>query len=294
MSAIPADVMTNPGPAGVEHSSPPVVLAPTMPTRRRGRARDLSLSLLCALLGMGAFVGLWAFVAALAPDLPTPTAAWSALGTLLGDAFVAESPNGRGIALQLGDSLLRTLQGFGVAAVVGIPLGLAIGTSRRAFQAVNPTLQILRPVSPLAWFPLGLVVLKDTQGAAIFVIFITALWPMVLNAAAGAASVPADQRNVARVFRFSRRTYVRRILIPHCIPSILTGARLSMGIAWMVIVAAEMLSGDSGIGFFVWNSYNGGNLSFVISAILLIGIVGVALDGLLRWVGRRYTGEVAR
>jgi nitrate/nitrite transport system permease protein len=180
------------------------------------------------------------------------------------------------------------MKGFGLAALVGIPLGLAAGGSRRLWQAVNPMVQLLKPVSPLAWFPIGLVAFKDSPNAATFVVFVTALWPIVLNTAVGASSVPADHRNVARVFRFGRLPYLRQVVIPHTMPSIITGLRVSMGIAWMVIVAAEMLSGASGIGFFVWNSYNGGNLAAVMAAIVLIGIVGVILDNVFVYAGKRY------
>jgi nitrate/nitrite transport system permease protein len=182
-------------------------------------------------------------------------------------------------------------KGFGLAALAGIPLGIAIGASRRAWQAINPIVQMLRPVSPLAWFPIWLVVLKDAGRASVFVIFITALWPTVINSAAGAASVPRDQRNVARVFRFGRVPYIRHVLLPHALPSIITGLRLSMGIAWMVIVAVEMLSGGSGIGFFVWDSYNAARLDLVIAAIMLIGAVGLLLDQGFAWLFRRSVQE---
>jgi nitrate/nitrite transport system permease protein len=177
--------------------------------------------------------------------------------------------------------------GFGLATVVGVPLGLLIGSSKRAWQAANPVVQLLRPVSPLAWFPIGLVVLKNAPHAAVFVIFITALWPTVVNTAAGAASVPRDHRNVAKVFQFGRVRYIRHVLVPHSMPSLVTGLRLSMGVAWMVIVAVEMLSGGTGIGFFVWNSYNGANLGEVIAALLLIGVVGLALDTAFLRIARR-------
>jgi nitrate/nitrite transport system permease protein len=176
-----------------------------------------------------------------------------------------------------------------MAVAVGVPLGFLIGGSKKAWAAANPVIQVLRPVSPLAWFPIGLVVLKDVRSAAVFVIFITSLWPTVVNTAAGAASVPSDQRNVARVFKFGRLAYVRHVVVPHSLPAVITGMRLSMGIAWMVIVAAEMLSGNSGIGYFVWNSYNGGSLPDVIGAIVLIGAVGVALDTAFMGLARKVT-----
>jgi nitrate/nitrite transport system permease protein len=258
------------------------------------RTKELVVSTLFRLLGLACFVGVWWAISRRAPDLPDPPDVWTSLTGLLGDAFASSDANGKGIGLQLLDSLGRTAKGFGLAALVGIPFGLAIGTSRRAWQAANPVIQLLRPVSPLAWFPLGLVTLKSSPDAAVFAIFVTALWPVVVNTAAGAASVPADQRNVARVFRFRRCAYARQILVPHTMPSIVTGLRLSKGTAWMVIVAAEMLSGNTGIGFFVWNSYNGGNLAAVISAIVVIGAVGVSLDCAFTALGRRYSVEGTR
>jgi len=264
------------------------------PARLQSRVRAFAISLGFALIGIAGFVALWAFVSWRSPDLPGPLDAWDSLTDLMSRPFADSGPNGKGIGLQLFTSLWRTLRGFGFAALVGIPIGLLIGSSKRAFQAVNPVVQILRPVSPLAWFPIGLVVLKDSPNAAVFVIFITALWPIVINTAAGAASVPRDQHNVARVFRFGKIAYLRQVVIPHSVPSIVTGLRLSMGVAWMVIVAVEMLSGGSGIGFFVWDSYNGGNLAAVMAAIILIGLVGVSLDFVFLSAGRRYTGEVVR
>jgi nitrate/nitrite transport system permease protein len=285
--------LTSPGP-----DVPPTVV-PESPSiligkRGPGRLKALVTALLYGMLGIGIFVGLWAIVAALAPDLPTPIEGWNSLTHVLADPFHDGGPTDSGIARQLGTSLGRVMKGFALAAFVGVPFGMFIGANRRAWQAANPVVQLLRPVSPLAWFPIGLVVLEDAPNAAVFVIFVTSLWPIVLNTAAGAASVPADQRNVARVFRFGRFAYVRHVLIPNCVPSIVTGLRLSMGTAWMVIVAAEMLSGGSGIGFFVWDAYNAANVGSVIAAIILIGLVGVVLDGIFVRLGRRFvTVEVA-
>src|SRR5207253_11209530 len=152
--------------------------------------------------------------------------------SLLAEPLHDGGPNDKGIGLQLLSSLQRVGLGFSIAAVVGIPAGMLIGASRRAWRAANPVIQLLRPVSPLAWFPIWLVILKDAPTAAIWVIFITALWPIVINTAAGAASVPEDQRNVARVFRFGRWQYVRHVLVPHSLPSIVTGLRLAIGVAW--------------------------------------------------------------
>jgi nitrate/nitrite transport system permease protein len=247
-----------------------------------------------AAVGGFVFLALWQLVAIRSPDLPAPAEAASALLGLLAHPFADHGPNDKGIALQLAVSLRRVFTGFAAAALVGVPAGLLIGASPRAWRAVNPLVQVLRPVSPLAWFPIWLTVLKDAGGASVAVILITALWPIVLNTAAGAAAVPTDHRNVARVFHFGRVAYLRHVLLPDTLPSIVTGLRLSMGIAWMVIVAVEMLSGGSGIGFFVWDSYNAGNLAAVVAAIAIIGAIGVALDiGFLR-VGRLVALESVR
>jgi nitrate/nitrite transport system permease protein len=259
------------------------------PARRKagGRLMRLVSSVGWASVGAAVFVGLWALVARGAPDLPTPAEGFAALRRLLRYPFYDLGPNDKGIGRQLGVSLVKVFKGFALATLVGVPLGFLMGGSKRAWAAVNPIVQILRPVSPLAWFPIGLVVLNDVRSAAVFVIFVTSLWPTVINTAAGAASVPMDQRNVARVFKFGRLAYIRHVVIPHSLPSIVTGMRLSMGIAWMVIVAAEMLAGNTGIGYFVWNSYNGGSLSYVISAIVLIGTVGVLLDTMFMRLARK-------
>jgi nitrate/nitrite transport system permease protein len=168
---------------------------------------------------------------------------------------------------------------------VGVPVGLLIGASKRAWQMFNPVIQLLRPVSPLAWFPIWLIVFSDSGRAAIWVIFITSLWPTVLSTAAAAAAIPADQQAVARVFKFGKVAYLRHVLVPNSLPAIVTGMRVSMGIAWMVIVAVEMLAtgGGGGIGSYVWEQYNALKLEAVCASIVLIGATGFLLDlGFLR------------
>ena len=281
----------------------PVVLTPPMPIVRRERRRSGWLLrttmrvvpvVLWGLFGMALLVALWQLAAWRVNELPTPLETLRTLQRLLGSPFHDGGPNDKGIGLQLLGSLQRVFSGFAVAAVVGVPFGLLVGSSRRAWRAANPVIQLLRPVSPLAWFPIWLVILKDAPNAAVWVIFITALWPIVLNVAAGAAAVPADHRNVARVFRFGRWAYIRHVLIPDTLPSVVTGLRLSMGVAWMVIVAVEMLSGGVGVGFFVWDSYNALDLSKVIAAIVLIGAVGVVLDVAFLRLGRAVAPEEPR
>jgi nitrate/nitrite transport system permease protein len=251
------------------------------------RVRSIAASIAWASVGLSVLGVAWAFAAWKIRDLPTPQATVTELVKMLRDPFRNDGPNDQGIGLQMFGSLLRVGQGFVVAVLVGVPVGMLIGVSRNAWRAVNPLVQLLRPVSPLAWFPIWLITIKNAPKAAVVVIFITALWPIILNTAAAAASIPPDQRNVARVFKFNKRTYLRHVLLPNALPGIVTGMRLSMGVAWMVIVAVEMLSGGAGIGFFVWDAYNALNLARVVSAIILIGVTGLVLDALFLRLGRK-------
>lgn len=266
---------------------------PSPPAGTRGaRVRAAASALLWGLVGGAVLVALWQLAAARSPSLPTPADGFTTLADLLSNPFYDAGPNDKGIGVQLLVSLGRVGRGFALAALVGIPLGLLMGSSRRAWHAINPITQLLRPVSPLAWFPIWLKVSQDAPKASIIVIFITALWPVVINTAAGAATIPQEQQDVARVFRFGRGAYLRHVLVPNALPSIVTGLRLSMGIAWMVIVAVEMLSGSTGIGAYVWDMYNSSQLSAVIAAIVLIGAVGVVLDILFMKLSRRVASEV--
>lgn len=239
-----------------------------------------------ALVGLAAFVAAWWFAASRAEGLPSPSLAWSTLLDTLSDPFYDNGPNDKGVGRQLLTSMGRVGQGFGFAVLVGVPVGLLMGASRRVWQALNPISQVLRPVSPLAWFPIWLKVSQDAPKAAVIVIFITALWPVLINTAAGAATIPQEQQDVAKVFRFGRLAYLRHVLVPNALPSIVTGLRLSMGIAWMVIVAVEMLSGSTGIGAHVWSMYNMSNMPAVVVAIIVIGAVGMLLDLAFLRLGR--------
>lgn len=245
-------------------------------------------ALVFASLGLVLFGIAWHF-ASTSSELPGPKAGLEALKVLLSDPLYDKGPNDKGVALRLYISLKNVFTGFGLAALVGIPLGLLIGSSKAAWQAFNPIVQVLRPVSPLAWYPIWLTILAQVSPSIIVVIFITALWPTVLNTAAGVADIPRDQKNVALVFQFSRLTYVRHVLIPNALSSIVSGLRLSMGIAWLVLVAVEMLSATPGIGGFVWESYNTSNLANAEAAIIIIGVVGLALDMVLLRLARLAT-----
>jgi nitrate/nitrite transport system permease protein len=208
------------------------------------------------------------------------------LWELVRDPFYVRGPNDQGIGIQIGYSLLRVTAGFLLAALVAVPFGFLIGMSPLLNAALNPFIQVLRPVSPLAWMPLALYTIKDSAVSAIFVIFICALWPMLLNTAFGVASVRREWLNVARTLEAGTLKTAWRVILPAAAPTILTGMRISIGIAWLVIVAAEMLVGGTGIGYWVWNQWNNLSLADIVIAILLIGFVGLMLDRALGAVAR--------
>ena len=196
----------------------------------------------------------------------------------LANPFYDNGPNDKGIAIQLAHSLLRVGLGFGLACLVAIPLGFVIGMSPLLRRAFDPFIQVLKPISPLAWMPLALYTIKDSSISGIFVIFICSVWPMLVNTAFGVASVKREWLNVASTLEVSPLRKAFLVILPAAAPTILTGMRISMGIAWLVIVAAEMLVGGTGIGYFVWNEWNNLSLTNVIFAILVIGVVGMLLD----------------
>ena len=196
----------------------------------------------------------------------------------LSNPFYDNGPNDKGIAIQLAHSLGRVGLGFGLACLVAIPLGFVIGMSPLLRRALDPFIQVLKPISPLAWMPLALYTIKDSAVSGIFVIFICSVWPMLVNTAFGVASVRRDWLNVARTLEVNPLRKAFQVILPAAAPTILTGMRISMGIAWLVIVAAEMLVGGTGIGYFVWNEWNNLSLTNVIFAILVIGVVGMGLD----------------
>ncbi|MDP4300413.1 nitrate ABC transporter permease [Leptothrix discophora] len=219
---------------------------------------------------------------------PTLAQMATAIATQLASPFHDNGPNDKGIGLQLGHSLGRVALGFLSAAVVAIPLGFLIGMSPLVYRALDPFIQVLKPISPLAWMPLALYTIKDSSLSGIFVIFICSVWPMLINTAFGVAGVRRDWLNVARTLEVTPLRKAFEVILPAAAPTILTGMRISMSIAWLVIVAAEMLVGGTGIGYFVWNEWNNLSLPNVIFAILVIGIVGMVLDlmfsRLQKWV----------
>ena len=196
----------------------------------------------------------------------------------LSQPFYDNGPNDKGVGIQLAHSLGRVALGFGLACLVAIPLGFVIGMSPLLHRALDPFVQVLKPISPLAWMPLALYTIKDSTTSGIFVIFICSIWPMLVNTAFGVASVKKEWLNVAATLEVSPLRKALQVILPAAAPTILTGMRISMGIAWLVIVAAEMLVGGTGIGYFVWNEWNNLSLSNVIFAVLVIGVVGMLLD----------------
>ena len=244
-----------------------------------------SKSVLFACVGLFLFGGFWTLLSIYTEEaLPGPVATLTVLKEMLSDPFYDYGPNDKGIGLQLFNSIKTVLFGFLLGSLIAIPIGILMGASTICKQIFYPIVQLLKPVSPLAWFPIGLVVFKDTGMATIFIVFITSLWSTLINTSFGVASIPQDHKNVAKAFGFSKMRYLTKILIPYSLPHIITGLRLSISVAWLVIVAGEMLSGGAGIGFFVWDSWNALSLEKVISAILIIGIVGLLFDRIFTFI----------
>ena len=251
--------------------------------------RGLALRVLPPLLSLALLIGLWGLATQKGGSFPTPAATFDAAVQLFADPFYRKGPNDQGIGWNILNSLSRVGMGFGLAALVGIPLGFVIGRFPFANRMVSPLIALLKPVSPLAWLPIGLLAFKSANPAAIWTIFICSIWPMVVNTAVGVQRVPVDYLNVARVLRLSEWKVITRILLPAVLPYVLTGVRLSVGTAWLVIVAAEMLTGGVGIGFWVWDEWNNLNVAHIIIAIFVIGIVGLLLEWMLMSLAKHFT-----
>ncbi|TNC12853.1 nitrate ABC transporter permease [Methylobacterium terricola] len=221
--------------------------------------------------------------------MPGPLDVAATIWTHLKDPFYDRGPNDKGLGIQLAYSIGRVALGYGLAVLVAIPVGFLIGMSPLMSRALDPYIQILKPVSPLAWMPLALYTIKDSGLSAIFVIFICSLWPMLINTVFGVSTTRKEWLNVARTLEVSPIRRAFTVILPAAAPTILTGMRISIGIAWLVIVAAEMLVGGTGIGYFVWNEWNNLSITNVITSILLIGLVGMVLDQLLARAQRLVT-----
>src|SRR5689334_11060020 len=255
----------------------------------KAKAIKLGWSLVYFVAGMLLLLGMWDMVSHITKgEIPSPIATLDTFKEVMTNPF-QNDPDYKGIGTKLLSSLARVGIGFGLGSLIAIPLGFVLGSSRIAMNIINPIVQILKPVSPLAWFPLGLAIFQDSPRASIFMIFICSLWPTLINAAFGASNIPKDHKNVSKAFGFSSWKYLTKILLPFSLPHIITGLRLSIGVAWMVIVAGEMLSGGMGLGYFVWEEgFNGGNIAKILVAIIIIGIVGSLLDKCFTWLQQRF------
>lgn len=210
---------------------------------------------------------------------------------LIIDPFFQGDGTDQGLFWQLVASLKRVAVGYTLAAVVGIGLGILVGVSTLMFRALDPIFQVLRTVPPLAWLPISLAAMRDSNPAAIFVIFITAIWPIIINTGVGVQNIPQDYNNVAKVLQLSKLQYFTKVLLPATVPYIFTGLKIAIGLSWLAIVAAEMLTGGVGIGFFIWDAYNSGSISEVILAILYVGLVGLLLDKVITFIAKLVVPE---
>jgi nitrate/nitrite transport system permease protein len=266
-------------------SSPP-------PARLPYDWRELALQVVPPLLGLALLIGVWALVSiSTSSSIPSPWETWKQALDVFSNPFYRKGPNDQGVGWNVLMSLERVAMGFGLAAAVGIPAGFAIGRFTFLSRMFNPLISLLRPVSPLAWLPIGLLVFKGANPAAIWTIFICSIWPMIINTAVGVQRVPQDYMNVARVLALSEWKILTKILFPAVLPYMLTGVRLAVGTAWLVIVAAEMLTGGVGIGFWVWDEWNNLNVKNIIIAIFVIGIVGLLLEFALIKLATAFTFE---
>ncbi|OYU30825.1 MAG: nitrate ABC transporter, permease protein [Comamonadaceae bacterium PBBC2] len=271
------------------------VLGPFAPSAPSEQARALQafwMAALPPLLGLGLLVCIWALVSITTKgSIPSPYETGVQAIEIFRDPFYRKGPNDQGVGWNVLMSLERVAMGFGLAALVGIPAGFVIGRFNFLSRMFNPLISLLRPVSPLAWLPIGLLVFKGANPAAIWTIFICSIWPMIINTAVGVQRVPQDYLNVARVLNLSEWKIATTILFPAVLPYMLTGVRLAVGTAWLVIVAAEMLTGGVGIGFWVWDEWNNLNVKNIIIAIFVIGAVGLILEYTLIRIATAFTYE---
>ncbi len=246
-------------------------------------------SIFLPMLGVGCVVVFWAMLSqTVAPDLPSPLRTWEESRPYIVRPFFKDGEMNQGIGRFAALSLVRVAKGFALAILIGTPLGFLLGLSKTFQRTFDPVIQVLRPISPLAWLPLGLVVFGRSEPAAVFTIAVCAMWPTVINTAVGVRSINPDYLNVGRVLRLSGPTMMRKIIIPATVPYIFTGYRLSLGLAWLVIVASEMLTGAPGVGGFLWQEYNSLVYSHILLSIITIGVIGFCLDRLMSLAERRF------
>lgn len=235
-----------------------------------------------SLVGIALVLGLWGLISAtVSQDLPSPIKTWQESKVYITDPFAKRGEMDQGILRMAGYSLYRVAKGYLLAIALGTPLGFLLGRSPLLSKMFDPVIQILRPISPLAWLPLGLILFRRSEPAALFTIALCSMWPTVINTMHGVRSIPQDYLNVAKVLRLSRWKEFTKVLLPATLPYMFTGFRLSLGLAWLVIVAAEMLTGTPGVGGFLWQEYNSLIYSHILLCILTIGIVGFTLDRMM-------------
>jgi nitrate/nitrite transport system permease protein len=271
-----------------------VAQPPTKPSRLSAATKRYAWNVLPPLLAVGAIVGLWEVLCA-APDasLPPPSRVVSETWELIVDPFFDRGGIDKGLFWHIYASLKRVALGYFLASIVGIALGALVGSSKLATRALDPIFQVLRTIPPLAWLPLSLAAFRDGQPSAIFVIFITAIWPIIINTAVGIRNIPQDYQNVAKVLRLNRGEYFVSIMLPAAAPFIFTGLRIGVGLSWLAIVAAEMLIGGTGIGFFIWDAWNSSRISDIILSLVYVGLVGLLLDRTIAVLGRIVTRGTA-
>jgi len=256
------------------------------------KARNCAAVLVPPLITIGLLLLLWQMLcSAPGASLPPPSKVISDTWELIRDPFFNNGGTDVGLFWQILASLKRVGIGFSLAAVCGVALGVLIGQSSFAYRGLDPIFQVLRTVPPLAWLPISLAAFKDSNPSAIFVIFITAIWPIILNTAVGVRQIPEDYRNVARVLRLNGWEYFTKIMLPASVHYMFTGLRIGVGLSWLAIVAAEVLVGGVGIGFFIWDGWNSSLLSEIILALIYVGIIGFLLDRAISFVGRLIAGR---
>lgn len=246
--------------------------------------KDRLARFLLPFVGLLFILGLWAFMSVKVPDLPSPLKTWQDSRIYIMQPLVKRGEMDQGILLLAYQSLIRVAKGFLLGALMATPLGFLLGLSKTFNRMFDPVIQVLRPISPLAWLPLGLIVFQKSEPAALFTIALCSMWPTVINTMAGVKSIPQEYWNVAKVLRLSSFQTFTKVLLPATIPHMFTGYRLSLGIAWLVIVASEMLTGTPGVGGFLWQEYNSLIYAHILLCILTIGIVGFMLDRMMGFV----------
>ena len=259
------------------------------------RLRNAAANTLPPLVALAILIGVWQLLCmGTGASLPAPSKVVTDTWELIANPFFDHGGTDKGLFWHLAASLKRVAVGFSLAAVAGVLLGVLIGQSSLAYRGLDPIFQVLRTVPPLAWLPISLAAFRNADPSAIFVIFITAVWPIILNTAVGIRQIPQDYRNVARVIRLTGPEYFFKIMLPATVPYMFTGLRIGIGLSWLAIVAAEMLIGGVGIGFFIWDAWNSSLMSEIILALVYVGIVGFMLDRLIGLVAARVSGPKSR